>query len=78
MQVWRKLKGLGALYLQQSVCLLPDRPAVAAAVNGLRERVHTDGGADAHRARRDRRRGRAQGTRRGDDCRHRRGVCGGA
>ena len=23
--VWRKLKGLGALYLQQSVCLLPQR-----------------------------------------------------
>ncbi|MFF7189816.1 Chromate resistance protein ChrB [Streptomyces sp. NPDC008222] len=44
MQVWRKLKGLGALYLQQSVCLLPDRHVVAAALDELRERVHTDGG----------------------------------
>ncbi|MGI3222649.1 Chromate resistance protein ChrB [Streptomyces sp. GTA36] len=44
MQVWRKLKGLGALYLQQSVCLLPDRPAVAASVAELGERVRTDGG----------------------------------
>lgn len=44
MQVWRKLKGLGALYLQQSVCLLPDRPAVAAAVAELGERVRSDGG----------------------------------
>ncbi|MFI2206973.1 Chromate resistance protein ChrB [Streptomyces sp. NPDC020192] len=44
MQVWRKLKGPGALYLQQSVCLLPDRPAVASALDELRERVRTDGG----------------------------------
>ncbi|MFF7794003.1 Chromate resistance protein ChrB [Streptomyces sp. NPDC007991] len=44
MQVWRKLKGLGALYLQQSVCLLPDRPAVAASVAELGERVRADGG----------------------------------
>jgi hypothetical protein len=44
MQVWRKLKGLGALYLQQSVCLLPDRPAVATVLTELRERVRTDGG----------------------------------
>jgi hypothetical protein len=44
MQVWRKLKGLGALYLQQSVCLLPDRPAVATALGELRERVRADGG----------------------------------
>ncbi|CAL9494614.1 hypothetical protein SUDANB126_03313 [Streptomyces sp. enrichment culture] len=44
MQVWRKLRGLGALYLQQSVCLLPDRPAVAAAVAELGERVRSDGG----------------------------------
>ncbi|WP_344395616.1 Chromate resistance protein ChrB [Streptomyces vastus] len=44
MQVWRKLKGLGALYLQQSVCLLPDRPPVAAVVAELGERVRADGG----------------------------------
>jgi hypothetical protein len=25
MQVWRKLRSLGALYLQQPVCLLPAR-----------------------------------------------------
>jgi len=44
MQVWRKLKGLGALYLQQSVCLLPDRPRVARALSELGERVLSDGG----------------------------------
>ncbi|MFF8029501.1 Chromate resistance protein ChrB [Streptomyces sp. NPDC007896] len=44
MQVWRKLKGLGALYLQQSVCLLPDRPPVARALSELGERVRADGG----------------------------------
>src|ERR1051326_5930460 len=27
-RVWRKLRSLGALYLQQSVCLLPDREPV--------------------------------------------------
>lgn len=42
--VWRRLRGLGALYLQQSVCLLPDLPAVAASAHELRERVLRDGG----------------------------------
>jgi hypothetical protein len=43
-QVWRRLRSLGALYLQQSVCLLPDRPEVARAVRRLLDRVHRDGG----------------------------------
>ena len=43
--VWRRLRGLGALYLQQSVCLLPDLPPVAASVAELRERVLREGGA---------------------------------
>jgi hypothetical protein len=43
-QVWRRLRSLGALYLQQSVCLLPDRPEVARAVHRLLDRVHHDGG----------------------------------
>ncbi|MGI8537994.1 MAG: Chromate resistance protein ChrB [Mycobacteriales bacterium] len=42
--VWRRLKGLGALYLQQSVCLLPERSQVSGALAGLRERVLADGG----------------------------------
>jgi hypothetical protein len=42
--VWRRLRSLGALYLQQSVCLLPDRPEVARAVRRLVDRVHRDGG----------------------------------
>lgn len=42
--VWRRLRGLGALYLQQSVCLLPDRPQVAGAVEDLRTRVLHEGG----------------------------------
>jgi hypothetical protein len=43
-QVWRRLRSLGALYLQQSVCLLPDRPEVTRAVHRLVDRVHRDGG----------------------------------
>jgi hypothetical protein len=42
--VWRQLRSLGALYLQQSVCLLPDRPAVARAVRRLTDRIRRDGG----------------------------------
>lgn len=43
-QVWRRLRALGALYLQQSVCLLPDRSEVTRAVRRLLDRVHRDGG----------------------------------
>lgn len=43
-QVWRKLKSLGAFYLQQSVCLLPDRPDVAREVRRLAGRVREQGG----------------------------------
>ena len=43
-QVWRRLRALGALYLQQSACLLPDRPEVTRAVRRLLDRVHHDGG----------------------------------
>lgn len=42
--VWRKLRSLGALYLQQSVCLLPERPDTARAVNRLLDRVRHEGG----------------------------------
>jgi hypothetical protein len=42
--VWRRLRGLGALYVQQSVCLLPDRPHVARAVAQLAVKVRADGG----------------------------------
>lgn len=42
--VWRRLKELGALYLQQSVALLPRRPATDSAVAQLVDRVHRDGG----------------------------------
>jgi hypothetical protein len=43
-QVWRKLRSLGALYLQQSVCLLPARDRPAREVARLLARVHADGG----------------------------------
>ena len=43
-QVWRRLRSLGALYLQQSVCLLPERPEVVSAVARLIDRVNRDGG----------------------------------
>ena len=42
--VWRKLRGLGALYLQQSVCLLPDLPEVNRQVLRLLDRVDREGG----------------------------------
>src|SRR4026209_610380 len=43
-QCWRRLRALGALCLQQSVCLLPDRPEVTRAVRRLLDRVDRDGG----------------------------------
>jgi hypothetical protein len=43
-QVWRKLRSLGALYVQQSVCLLPARPEVAREVSRLVDRVRRQGG----------------------------------
>jgi Protein ChrB, N-terminal len=43
-QVWRKLRSLGALYLQQSVCLLPARQQVVREVRRLADRVHHQGG----------------------------------
>ena len=44
-QVWRKLRSLGALYLQQSVCLLPAREQVVREVRRLAGRVRDQGGA---------------------------------
>jgi hypothetical protein len=43
-QVWRKLRSLGALYLQQSVCLLPAREDVVREVRRLADRVRRQGG----------------------------------
>ncbi len=43
-QVWRKLRSLGALYLQQSVCLLPVRPDVIREVRRLADRIRHQGG----------------------------------
>jgi hypothetical protein len=42
--VWRKLRSLGALYLQQSVCLLPARDRPSREVARLLARVRADGG----------------------------------
>ena len=42
--VWRKLRSLGALYLQQSVCLLPARGEVVREVRRLADRVRNQGG----------------------------------
>ena len=42
--VWRKLRSLGALYLQQSVCLLPATTDVARDVRRLAGRVRQGGG----------------------------------
>jgi hypothetical protein len=43
-QVWRKLRSLGALYLQQSVCLLPARDRPSREVSRLLARVNARGG----------------------------------
>jgi hypothetical protein len=43
-QVWRKLRSLGALCLQQSVSLLPARPAVVREVRRLADRIRRQGG----------------------------------
>jgi len=42
--VWRKLRSLGALYLQQSVCLLPARQKIKREVALLIARVRAEGG----------------------------------
>lgn len=42
--VWRKLRSLGALYLQQSVCVLPAREEVVQQVRRLADRVRLQGG----------------------------------
>lgn len=42
--VWRKLKALGALYLQNSICLLPRRPALEKSLDDLRSEIETRGG----------------------------------
>ena len=42
--VWRRLRGLGAVYLQQSVSLLPDLPAVRQSLAQLLGRVRAEGG----------------------------------
>jgi hypothetical protein len=41
---WRKLRSLGALYLQNSVVLLPGRPETARAVARLLDRLRRSGG----------------------------------
>ncbi|MET7335001.1 Chromate resistance protein ChrB [Nonomuraea sp. NPDC005650] len=43
-QVWRKLRSMGALYLQQSVCLLPEREQTLRQVRRLLDRVRQQGG----------------------------------
>jgi hypothetical protein len=42
--VWRKLRSLGAVYLQQSVCLLPAREALSRQSRRLLAKVHAEGG----------------------------------
>ena len=41
---WRKLRSLGAHYLQQSVCLLPATPATTRATTKLVTRLRAEGG----------------------------------
>jgi hypothetical protein len=42
--IWRKLRSLGALYLQQSVCVLPAVPEVERELRRLVDRIHASGG----------------------------------
>jgi len=41
---WRKLRSLGGVYLQQSVCLLPERAETTRAVTRLADRIRHEGG----------------------------------
>src|SRR6188472_650757 len=41
--IWRKLRSLGALYLHQSVCVLPARPDVEREIRRLVDRVRANG-----------------------------------
>lgn len=38
--VWRQLKSLGAVYLQQAAAILPDRPDLRQALEALADRIH--------------------------------------
>jgi Asp-tRNA(Asn)/Glu-tRNA(Gln) amidotransferase A subunit family amidase len=42
--VWRDLKRIGALYLQQCVCVLPERPDLRAALTAVRDKIQRLGG----------------------------------
>ena len=42
--VWRQLKQLGAIYLQQAVAVLPDRPELRAGLEQLGERIRQGDG----------------------------------
>lgn len=42
--VWRQLKGLGAVYLQQAAAILPNRPKTRQALAALAERIRADAG----------------------------------
>jgi hypothetical protein len=42
--VWRQLKRLGALYVQQAVCVLPDREELRESLGKIRERIDELGG----------------------------------
>jgi DNA-binding transcriptional regulator PaaX len=42
--VWRDLRRLGAFYLQQAVCVLPDRPEVRTSLQSVRDRIDQLGG----------------------------------
>ena len=42
--VWRQLKQLGAVYLQQAVAVLPDRPELRASLEALAERITSQAG----------------------------------
>jgi hypothetical protein len=42
--IWRKLRSLGVLYVQQSVCVVPDRPVVRREIRRLVDRIEVSGG----------------------------------
>jgi hypothetical protein len=42
--VWRQLRQLGAVYLQQAVAVLPDRPELRARLDQLGQRIRASGG----------------------------------
>jgi hypothetical protein len=44
--IWRDLKRMGGFYVQQAVCVFPDRPELRTQIEAIRERIDAHGGSN--------------------------------